>query len=119
MNPDGEQTWNWAEMKKYMMKVSLRTCFLFLTPYPRTWRLISQSETYHQPNASRLRQFSAVVNLADHGTSGPIQTAWCQYIYPLVELWIPAWLSMGLEAKDLGSGDTREFVHVRLNRMSS
>ena len=22
MNPNGEQTWNWAEMKKYMMKVS-------------------------------------------------------------------------------------------------
>jgi hypothetical protein len=68
-----------------------------------------QSETFHEPNATRLNQFGAVVNSQDHGQDGPIQTAWCGFIFDLLETWIPTWNALNVPPKDLGSGDTRTY----------
>lgn len=118
MNPNGEQTWNWAEMKKYMMKVSACSTLKFyrssrMRDGGGTWhsgRYVAkeQSETFHEPNTTRLNQFGAVVVSEDHGREGPIQTAWCGFIFDLLETWIPTWRALGVPPKDLGAGDTRK-----------
>jgi len=42
-----------------------------------------------------------------HGSSGPIQSGFCEYIYDAVANWIPAWVNLGLPAVDLWAGSAR------------
>lgn len=42
-----------------------------------------------------------------HGSTGPIQTGLCEYIFDAVANWIPAWITLGIPAKDLWAGSTR------------
>ena len=48
-----------------------------------------------------------VIDEDRHGTTGPIQTGMSEYIFDAVANWIPAWVTLGLPAKDLWSGSTR------------
>ncbi|TXT05958.1 hypothetical protein VHUM_03719 [Vanrija humicola] len=85
LNPGANQTWDWAEMQKYMNK----------------------AEKFNSPPQAQATQFNIPVDASAHGTSGPIQAGFSQYIYPFTSNWIPAGTAMGLPAKDLADGTTR------------
>ncbi|WOO81976.1 Dehydrogenase xptC [Vanrija pseudolonga] len=85
LNPGANQTWNWAEMQKY----------------------INKAEQFHAPPQAQATQFNMKYDASVHGTSGPIQAGFSQYIYPFTSNWIPAWNAMGLPAHDLADGSTR------------
>ncbi|WVQ86221.1 hypothetical protein IAT38_008389 [Cryptococcus sp. DSM 104549] len=84
LNPDGEETWNWAEVDKYIKK----------------------AETFTAPNSTIIDKFSLEINESAHGNSGPIQAGFSEYIFDEVAKWIPAWETLGLSAIDLASGST-------------
>ncbi|TXT11199.1 hypothetical protein VHUM_01950 [Vanrija humicola] len=84
LNPGGEQTWNWAEVDKYIKK----------------------SENYVPPEPAQAAQFHIPGDASAHGKGGPIQIGHTQYIYPITENWIPTWQALGFTAKDLADGDT-------------
>ncbi|WOO79069.1 Glucose oxidase [Vanrija pseudolonga] len=84
LNPGGEQTWNWAEVDKYIKK----------------------SENFVPPDAAQASEFHIPSNVSAHGQGGPIQIGHTQYIFPITSNWIPTWEALGFTAKDLAAGDT-------------
>ncbi|KAK8850704.1 hypothetical protein IAR55_004624 [Kwoniella newhampshirensis] len=84
LNPNGEETWNWAEVNKYIMK----------------------AENFSEPSQAVQQQFGMVLNASAHGSGGPIQAGFSEYIYDEVAKWIPAWATLGLTARDLAGGST-------------
>jgi choline dehydrogenase len=66
-----------------------------------------QAETFTAPNASQQAKFGMVIDESAHGSTGPVQTGMSEYIFDAVANWIPAWVSLGLPAKDLWTGSTR------------
>lgn len=83
LNPNGNQTWNWAEMYKYMRK----------------------SENYTAPPAETISDMGLIVNSSAHGSGGPIQSGYSEWIYPANAEWIPTWVTLGMTAKDLADGN--------------
>ncbi|WWD20874.1 hypothetical protein CI109_105351 [Kwoniella shandongensis] len=85
LNPNAEETWDWNEVNKYIKK----------------------AENFTAPPDDVLQKLGMVVNASAHGTDGPIQAGYSQYIYDENAKWIPAWNSLGLPAQDTASGSTR------------
>ncbi|ORY28016.1 GMC oxidoreductase-domain-containing protein [Naematelia encephala] len=85
LNPGGEQTWNWEEVSKY----------------------INKAENFSQPNSSVQDYFGMVLDSSVHGSGGPIQAGFSEYIFDSVKNWIPAWVGLGFTAHDLADGNTR------------
>ena len=48
-----------------------------------------------------------VLDESAHGSTGPIQSGFSEYIFDAVANWVPAWITLGLPAKDLWAGSTR------------
>ncbi|WVQ72732.1 hypothetical protein IAR50_002292 [Cryptococcus sp. DSM 104548] len=84
LNPGGNETWDWAEVDKYIKK----------------------AENYTAPSSDVQTKFGMSVNESAHGDSGPIQAGYSEYIFDEVEKWIPAWETLGLNALDLAGGST-------------
>ncbi|ORX40851.1 hypothetical protein BD324DRAFT_612310 [Kockovaella imperatae] len=85
LNPDGDQTWDWDEMFKYMKK----------------------AETFTDAPATTKQTMGMVTEMSNHGTSGPIHIGFSQFMYDAVSAWLPSWEAMGLKSMDLFGGDTR------------
>ncbi|KAK4687009.1 hypothetical protein P7C73_g3120, partial [Tremellales sp. Uapishka_1] len=84
LNPNAEQTWDWAEVNKYMMK----------------------AENFSTPNTTVQEYFGMNLNTSAHGSGGPIQAGFSEYIFDSVKEWIPTWVSLGFTSKDLAGGST-------------
>lgn len=84
LNPNGNETWDWQEVDKYIKK----------------------AENLTAPSADFQEKFGMVVNTSAHGDSGPIQIGFSEYIFDEVAKWIPAWETLGLSGKDLAGGST-------------
>ncbi|EIW69326.1 hypothetical protein TREMEDRAFT_30858 [Tremella mesenterica DSM 1558] len=83
LNPNAAETWNWEEMSKY----------------------INKAENFSTPNASVQETFGMQLNTSAHGSGGPIQTGFSEYIYSAVANWIPSWKNLGFTAMDLWNGN--------------
>lgn len=59
--------WNWASMDAAIKKAT----------------------TLQEPTPEQIEQFHIPVDVAAHGTNGPLQIGWSKYIYPVVANWIP------------------------------
>ncbi|AAW46800.1 hypothetical protein CNBM0790 [Cryptococcus deneoformans B-3501A] len=84
LNPNGNETWNWEEVNKYIKK----------------------SENLTAPPTDIQEKFGIVVNASAHGDDGPIQIGFSEYIFDEVAKWIPTWETLGLSGKDLAGGST-------------
>lgn len=85
LNPGTNETWNWNEVNKYIMK----------------------AENFKEPPAEMVNQMSLKYDAGAHGSGGPIPVGYSQYIYPVTSNWIPAWTELGFQAMDLAAGSTR------------
>ncbi|KAL7420883.1 hypothetical protein Q5752_004837 [Cryptotrichosporon argae] len=83
LNPNATVTWNWDEVTSY----------------------INKAENFSQPSAEIQDQFGMVLNASAHGSGGPIQSGFSEYIFDLNANWIPAWENLGFTSKDLADGD--------------
>ncbi|RSH82431.1 uncharacterized protein EHS24_007400 [Apiotrichum porosum] len=84
LNPNGNQTWDWAEVNKYIMK----------------------AENLTVPSQSNIDTFTIPIDTSAHGSGGPLQIGWSSFIYPVVANWVPTWVNMGFAALDLAAGST-------------
>lgn len=85
LNPNGNQTWNWDEVNKYIMK----------------------AENFSSPKQENIDTFHMPVDPSFHGQDGPIHATMSEWIYPAVANWVPSWQSLGFDAKDLNGGNVR------------
>ena len=84
LNPNGNTTWDWEEVNKYIMK----------------------SESHSAPPAGNQERFQIPSTASYHGSDGPIKTGYSAYIFDWNAAWIPSWVALGFTAKDLAGGDT-------------
>ncbi|EKC99710.1 hypothetical protein A1Q2_06020 [Trichosporon asahii var. asahii CBS 8904] len=85
LNPGTNETWDWNEVNKYIMK----------------------AENFMEPPTDMVNQMSLKYDAGAHGSGGPISVGYSQYIYPVTSNWIPSWTELGFDAKDLAGGSTR------------
>jgi choline dehydrogenase-like flavoprotein len=85
LNPNGNQTWGWDEVNKY----------------------INKAETFDAPPQADIEEFHMPIDNDAHGHDGPIHTGMSAFQYPAVANWIPGWEALGFPAKDLSGGSVR------------
>lgn len=65
-----------------------------------------KAENYTAPRQDQISQHSMQVEPDAHGQSGPIQAGFAQYMFDIVENWIPSMRAVGINPIDGGSGTT-------------